>query len=110
MNRTSKWKKENPERVKQNRKEWCDKNRDKVHEHKCSIGCQHCGYNKYGGALEWHHPDSNKDYVFRTAGYFGPKAQAEIAKCILLCANCHREEHMKMKTRPDLDDLYHDSK
>jgi hypothetical protein len=108
--RSRQWRLNNPEAYKTNRKEWCDNNTRKVNDHKCSIGCKFCGYNKYGGALEWHHPNGDKEYIFRTSGYFGPKATAERAKCILLCSNCHREEHYKMKTRPDLDDLWKPSK
>lgn len=58
--------------------------------------CQHCGYDKYIGALEFHHLDpSQKDFSISGSGYTRSfeKMKPELDKCILLCANCHREEH-----------------
>ena len=58
--------------------------------------CKHCGYNKYDGALEFHHIDPNqKDPGFNTRRAFH-KIQEELNKCILLCSNCHREEHARI--------------
>jgi predicted HNH restriction endonuclease len=56
--------------------------------------CQVCGYDKCEGALELHHLDqSKKDFGIGDKGYTRAwsKVQAELDKCILLCANCHRE-------------------
>lgn len=61
--------------------------------------CQKCGYNKCERALGFHHIDpKEKD--------FGLSAQSlsrdidilrqEMKKCILLCANCHAEEHDRL--------------
>lgn len=58
---------------------------------KCSI----CGYNKSIAALEFHHINPNekdKDY-FNMRGGLSPKLKTELDKCVLLCANCHREIH-----------------
>ena len=58
---------------------------------KCSI----CGYNKSMAALEFHHINPNekdKDY-FNMRGGLSPKLKTELDKCVLLCANCHREIH-----------------
>lgn len=67
----------------------------RMREHKESIGCCICGYKTYGGALEWHHPDSllkghdPSDAVKRSwSTYLG-----EIAKCVLLCSVHHKEVH-----------------
>ena len=61
---------------------------------KLERGCDRCGYNKCAAALEWHHPDTNKDgdpsILLR---HSLDKYIEEINKCELLCANCHREEH-----------------
>jgi hypothetical protein len=63
-------------------------------EHKVSLGCRECGYAKFGGALEWHHPDGDKDHDPADAiGISWERYLKEAAKCILLCANCHREAH-----------------
>lgn len=56
--------------------------------------CQTCGYNKYQGALELHHLDkTKKSFGISDKGYTRSwqKVKEELDKCILLCANCHRE-------------------
>jgi 5-methylcytosine-specific restriction endonuclease McrA len=56
--------------------------------------CQVCGYCKYQGALELHHLDpSTKGFGIGDKGYTRSweKVKTELDKCILLCANCHRE-------------------
>lgn len=57
--------------------------------------CTKCGYNKYYGALEFHHVDPlTKDVNWtklRLKSWI--KITEELDKCNLLCANCHREEH-----------------
>lgn len=57
--------------------------------------CQICGYNKTNTALEFHHLDpSKKDFhLGGNANCSWSTARAEIAKTILVCANCHREIH-----------------
>lgn len=57
--------------------------------------CQRCGYDKYLGALDWHHLDSNAKDFNPSMMIRLPEAvqRAEIKKCILLCSNCHREAH-----------------
>lgn len=57
--------------------------------------CVRCGYDRYVGALEFHHLDPDqKDPEFRNISGWSVKRQlAEIEKCELLCANCHREAH-----------------
>ncbi|PIT90629.1 MAG: hypothetical protein COU22_01100 [Candidatus Komeilibacteria bacterium CG10_big_fil_rev_8_21_14_0_10_41_13] len=58
--------------------------------------CQSCGYAKYEGALEFHHLDSRKkDFGLSSKGMTRSweKIRNELDKCILLCANCHREIH-----------------
>lgn len=58
--------------------------------------CQICGYDKCQAAFDFHHLDpSKKD--FNISRYKGvimtDKVKDELDKCILLCANCHREKH-----------------
>ena len=56
--------------------------------------CQLCGYSKCVGALELHHiiPE-NKSFGIGAKGYTRSweKVRDELDKCVLLCANCHRE-------------------
>jgi hypothetical protein len=58
--------------------------------------CSKCGYDKYQGALEFHHLDpSEKDFnPSHLKKYkFDEKIKNELDKCVLVCANCHREIH-----------------
>jgi 5-methylcytosine-specific restriction endonuclease McrA len=47
--------------------------------------CAFCGYNRNIAALEFHHLEPKEKYAINT--------YEEANKCILLCANCHREYH-----------------
>lgn len=54
--------------------------------------CHICGYNRYQGALAFHHKDpSQKDFHVSQTGI--NKAREEAKKCLLLCKNCHDEVH-----------------
>lgn len=58
--------------------------------------CQTCGYNKYNGALEFHHTNPNeKDFSIGEKGHCTSweKVKEELDKCVLVCSNCHREIH-----------------
>ena len=58
--------------------------------------CEICGYNKSLSALEFHHLNANeKDFGISEKGYTRSidKNKEEVDKCILVCANCHREIH-----------------
>lgn len=58
--------------------------------------CEKCGYNKCNGALEFHHLNpEEKDFSISTSGTTKSfeRIKKEIDKCILVCANCHREIH-----------------
>ncbi|MDT7542376.1 MAG: hypothetical protein QOE33_2280 [Acidobacteriota bacterium] len=58
--------------------------------------CQVCGYEHCIEALEFHHLDpKQKDFGISNKGYTRSweKVKKEVDKCILLCANCHREVH-----------------
>lgn len=72
--------------------------------------CQCCGYDKYIGALEFHHVDpSQKDFSIASKGYTHSwdKVRQEIEKCVLVCANCHREIHAGIRSCPE--ELINDS-
>jgi len=56
--------------------------------------CVLCGYNKCNSALEFHHIDpTRKVFTLSVKGSTPNFAliAAEAEKCVLLCANCHRE-------------------
>ncbi len=68
--------------------------------YKLSKGCSVCSYNKCAAALDFHHT-SNKNFGIsrlicqsRSPKYI----KKEIDKCIILCANCHRELHAREKS------------
>jgi 5-methylcytosine-specific restriction endonuclease McrA len=63
--------------------------------------CENCGYNKCIAALEFHHKNpSEKDFAISNKGYTRSweKVKLELDKCIMLCSNCHHEEHFRQKT------------
>ncbi len=57
--------------------------------------CEACGYSKCEAAMDFHHPDPSKKEISIGSGKFFrfEKIKKELDKCILLCSNCHREEH-----------------
>jgi hypothetical protein len=60
---------------------------------KVERGCSDCGYNTHPRALDWDHIGSDKlGDVGRLAHsrIAMPRLLAEIAKCEVVCANCHR--------------------
>ena len=62
--------------------------------------CCKCNYDKCIGALEFHHLDSNeKDFGIAAKGHTvsWERMKLELDKCIMVCANCHREIHEELK-------------
>jgi hypothetical protein len=60
--------------------------------------CEFCGYSKCNNALEFHHKDpTKKDFNISSHSYSFDRMKLEADKCLLLCANCHREEHFRLK-------------
>ena len=58
--------------------------------------CKLCGYDKYIGALQFHHLDPlEKDFGISSGGHTRKwsAVKKELDKCILLCSNCHTEVH-----------------
>lgn len=83
------------------RKQYRIRRRKELHEYwntyKLEKGCCRCGYNKCARALIFHHknPVTKIMAICRmiqaTTGT--QRIKDEVAKCDLLCANCHAEEH-----------------
>ena len=70
------------------------KKRKLFQRYKRMRGCDKCGYNKCPAALEFHHPNKNKNMKIQNLMRIPfHKVLEEVKKCILLCANCHREKH-----------------
>lgn len=59
--------------------------------------CELCGYNKNISALDFHHKDGYEKGFEVKIQYLNHKSDDEILeealKCMILCANCHREMH-----------------
>ena len=58
--------------------------------------CIFCGYDKCNDALDFHHLDlKEKEFGLSVRGLTRSweKIKEELDKCILVCANCHRELH-----------------
>lgn len=75
----------------------------KVLGNKCCL----CGYDLLPDALEFHHINpQDKEYGIAANGtcHDLEKDLAEIKKCILICANCHRAVHKGLYSEQDLWD------
>jgi hypothetical protein len=62
--------------------------------------CSQCGYNRCNDALDFHHTDGRKDFGLSQNGLTRSweRVKVELEKCILICANCHREEHARLRS------------
>ena len=66
---------------------------------KCCI----CGYNKYVGALDFHHQKKKKkEFALSVKGlcYSWESIVQEAKKCVVLCKNCHTEVEAGLKKVP----------
>jgi hypothetical protein len=63
--------------------------------------CQGCRVEFPARLFEFHHLDARtKDFAISADGILRSlaKIEAELAKCVLLCANCHRETHAGLRS------------
>lgn len=109
---TRQWLEANRDKQRANQRAWYAKNRTKAkkwvqdrrlkivvwfNEYKSSCSCA-CGEND-PICLDFHHKNvNNKVLEISNAvsnGWSLQKLQAEIAKCKVVCANCHRKIHRK---------------
>ena len=63
--------------------------------------CERCGYDKSYAALEFHHRDpAQKDFSLASKHYRRwERVVVELDKCMLLCSNCHAEEHASLRQK-----------
>ncbi len=71
---------------------WRMKRRQRVADIKLASGCVDCGYNEHACALDFDHIDASTKLftIGPNVGAAWAKVEAEIAKCEVVCANCHR--------------------
>jgi len=101
--KTLRWEKRNPEKVTQIRQRHRKSRRDWLDAQKAGHACVRCGESD-PACLDFHHRDPKQKLLSLAAvGTYGwaiAKMQAEIAKCDLICANCHRKEHRHILRAP----------
>jgi len=102
---------------KQYHKEYYQKNKEKINKknkkyakdycqwfnnYKKTLKCENCPENRWW-VLDFHHRDSDKKkYIISdmiTNHMNKNKVLKEIKKCIVLCANCHRDLHYKLNNK-----------
>lgn len=71
-----------------------------LQELKAKSCCQHCPEN-HPGCLDFHHREGQEKEncvsILVHSGYSLRRIKEEVAKCIILCANCHRKLHWEQK-------------
>jgi len=71
------------------------KNKEEYRQRKIDEGCSICGYNKCATSLHYHHTDPKTKVISicraYTSNWKKERIDKELAKCILVCANCHGE-------------------
>lgn len=84
----------NTAQVKARAKQRQDERRAWLASLKAGRPCTCCGWVFPPVVMDWHHRDpSTKDPNLQWLGASKERVLAEIAKCDLYCANCHRLEH-----------------
>ena len=75
-------------------------------DYKAILCCSRCPENHIA-CIDFHHTDDNKEGTISlmvSSGATIERLQAEIAKCIVLCSNCHRKLHhiqKQLDTQPE---------
>lgn len=69
-------------------------------EYKATLRCEQCGEN-HPSCLDFHHKDpDDKDINLAQVAFRGwsvARIEKELAKCMVLCSNCHRKLHDKLR-------------
>jgi len=91
----SHYKKNKDQYIKRNYKRTLE-GRDYIIEFKKQSECCVCGESRWW-VLDFHHDGDKKDFVGRLVTHGISIVKKEIEKCIVLCANCHRDLHYKEK-------------
>lgn len=83
-------------RAKVNNPKYKNRNKNFINKYKAKTGCQFCA-EKTPVCLDFHHKDPEiKDWnisIMSRGANSIKTIQKEIAKCIVICSNCHRKLH-----------------
>jgi len=112
---TYQWQLENQDLIRKYRRDYYLRNKDAckraiedrkrsikewVTEIRSAMKCERCGEG-HPGCLDFHHKESSKKAITLSRvhknGWSLARLMIEIAKCVVLCANCHRKEHYQYK-------------
>lgn len=113
---TEEWKRAHPEKIREYRRNWYARNqkaakvavrqrkreiRSWFEEYKSRLKCERCD-EAHPACLEFHHrePDEKEIVISKALdwGWSVERILSEIAKCDVLCANCHRKQHWKQES------------
>lgn len=86
----------NKEKILKSNRKYKLKIRDWFRNYKKGLSCKECG-ETHPACLEFHHLRHKDSTVSNMvgSGYSKERILKEIAKCEVLCANCHRKVHYK---------------
>lgn len=65
-------------------------NLKRIQDYKVAQGCADCGYNSHPAALDFDHLGEKLYAVSMMRSYSWQSIMREVAKCEVVCANCHR--------------------
>jgi len=101
----------NKEKLREYRRTWYARNKERakrktverrkdliawLKEYKSTLECEECGEN-HPACLDFHHMDPSKKeqniHKCPVMGWSKERIMSEIAKCKVLCSNCHRKLH-----------------
>lgn len=98
------WYENNKEQQKANVKRRRIEIREWFRELKSTLKCERCGEN-HPATLDFHHRDpATKEiglWELQRKSWGKDRILAEIAKCEVLCANCHRKHHSSLDSSED---------
>ncbi len=72
--------------------EWRKRTKQKAVDYKGGK-CARCGYKGCNAALIFHHPGQKSFGISNGTIHSWAKVKVELDKCVMLCLNCHAEEH-----------------
>ncbi len=73
--------------------------------------CMLCGYKNHPGVFDFHHVDASTKLFGVSSGGFSrswTSIYSEIQKCVLVCANCHREIELGLHDKATIEKIHED--